>query len=88
MTRAEERQQAAEQKYPYVGGAKGAVCQACIPVFVEGAEWADRTLLDKASNYLSTLNIEHYRIGEDVYSMELVEDFRKAMAIDNKKKEL
>ena len=48
MKRQEERENAAKMKYPYKGGVKGDICQACIPIFIEGAKWADDTMIEKA----------------------------------------
>jgi len=41
MKRREEIENAAKQKYPYKGGTKGMICEASIPIFIQGAEWAD-----------------------------------------------
>ncbi len=48
MTRKEEIRQEAHRKYPYVGGTKGLICEASIPIFIQGAEWADKTMIEKA----------------------------------------
>ncbi len=48
MTRREEIENAAKQKYPYEGGTKGLICENSIPIFIQGAEWADKTMIDKA----------------------------------------
>ena len=40
---------------------------------------AYKAWIEKACEILSRFNIEHYRIGDDVYSMDLVRDFKKAM---------
>ena len=34
---------AAEKAYPYKGGAKGYICESSIPIFIQGAMWADET---------------------------------------------
>lgn len=41
MTRKEQIENAAKQKYPYEGGTKGLICENSIPIFIQGAEWAD-----------------------------------------------
>ena len=41
MTRKEQIEKAAKQKYPYEGGTKGTICEWSIPIFIQGAEWAD-----------------------------------------------
>ena len=52
MTRREEIENAAKQKYPYEGGTKGLICENSIPIFIQGAEWADKTMIEKACSYL------------------------------------
>ena len=41
MTRKEQIEKAAMQKYPYEGGTIGMICEFSIPIFIKGAEWAD-----------------------------------------------
>lgn len=53
--------------------------------FDEGAEWADRTMIDKACEWLhSALYLDHERSIEHRYATleELLNDFRKAMKGD------
>ena len=52
MTRREEIIQEAHRKYPYVGGTKGLICENSIPIFIQGAEWADKTMIDKACEWI------------------------------------
>ena len=52
MERREEINQAAHKAYPYIGGTKGYICENSIPIFIQGAEWADRTMIDKICNWL------------------------------------
>ena len=47
MTRKEEIRQEAHRKYPYVGGTKGLICENSIPIFIQGAEWADKTMIER-----------------------------------------
>ena len=47
--------------------------------FLEGAEWADKSMIDKACEWLESVNLDYYQIREGVFSKELVADFRKAM---------
>lgn len=76
MTRKEETLQAAEKAYPYKGGTKGAICKASIPVFVQGAEWADKTMIERAIEYFSP----HIQDNSGGYDRKLIlERFRKAM---------
>lgn len=51
MTRKEEIRQEAHRKYPYEGGTKGTICEFSIPIFIQGAEWADKTMIEKAYEY-------------------------------------
>ena len=75
MTRREEIENAAKQKYPYEGGTKGLICENSIPIFIQGAEWADKTMIEKATQWLFE-NVYDYLNTED---QERVESFRKAM---------
>ena len=82
MKRREEIRQEAHRKYPYEGGIKGLICENSIPIFIQGAEWADKTMIDKACKWL--LNIDYdgrrYRDFWEEFNEELfVNDFRKAM---------
>lgn len=72
MTRREEIENAAKQKYPYEGGTKGLICENSIPIFIQGAEWADKTMIEKVEQWL-------IRGGYFVNSNETIEDFRKVM---------
>lgn len=51
MTRKEEIEKAAHQKYPYEGGTLGMICERSIPIFIQGAKWADKTIIKKAYEY-------------------------------------
>lgn len=51
MTRKEEIRQEAHRKYPYEGGTLGMICERSIPIFIQGAEWADKTMIEKACQY-------------------------------------
>lgn len=48
--------------------------------FVDGAKWADKTMIEKACKWLKD-NIENYYYLEDCveYFDEMIEDFRKSM---------
>ena len=52
MERREEINQAAHKAYPYIGGTKGYICENSIPIFIQGAEWADRTMIDRICEWL------------------------------------
>lgn len=79
MTRIEEIENAAKQKYPYEGGIKGMICENSIPIFIQGAEWADKTMIDKACKWMEeNLREVHPRTGEEVCIVNL-NSFREAM---------
>ena len=46
---------------------------------IDGALWADKTMIEKACEWLESVNLDYYQIREGVFSRELVDDFRKAM---------
>ena len=88
MKRREEIEKAAHQKYPYEGGTKGLICENSILVFIQGAEWADKTMIDKACKWLKEHIYEYIAVGNtdygkpyDIYlcNEELFDDFHKAM---------
>lgn len=54
MKRKEQIEKAAHQKYPYVGGTKGLICENSIPIFIQGAEWSDKTMVDKACQWIES----------------------------------
>ena len=67
MTRKEEIKQKALSKYPQGTNRYNK--------FIEGAKWADKTMIDKATQWLFE-NVYDYLNPED---QERVESFRKAM---------
>ena len=76
MKRREEIERESKQKYPYEGGIKGLICENSIPIFIQGAEWADKTMINKACEWLKE-NIEGGVHPQSAYGF--VEKFRKAM---------
>ena len=60
MTRKEEIRQEAHRKYPYEGGTKGLICENSIPIFIQGAEWADKTMIEKACQWF---NLHFRQVG-------------------------
>jgi hypothetical protein len=70
MKREEEINIAAKNKYPYIKGLPQTSAHQAI--FIEAAEWADRTMLDRVCEWLKDG-------GYFVNSNETIEDFRKAM---------
>lgn len=81
MTRREEREKAAKQKYPYEGGTKGLICENSIPIFIQGAEWADKTMIEKACKWMKEQVYQEYGGGplERLIPDTRIDDFRKAM---------
>ena len=83
MKRTEEIEKAAHQKYPYEGGTKGLICENSIPIFIQGAEWADKTMIDKACKWLEkNLPYMEYITNASPYRQsksEFIETFRKNM---------
>ena len=81
MTRKEEIMQAAEEYYNEV---KYLSDLSAFPIaaFKAGAEWADRTMLDKVCAWLKSYRQEtHDGIGyiAGIVNDKTIEDFRKAM---------
>lgn len=81
MKRREEIENAAKQKYPYEGGTKGIICEASIPIFIQGAEWADKTMIEKACDWMKEQVYQEYGGGplERLIPDTRIEEFRKAM---------
>lgn len=77
MKREEEINIAAKNKYPYIKGLPQTSAHQAI--FVEGAEWADKTTLDRACEWLkSVLACGDDYIGDKVviaYDYETVDEF-------------
>jgi hypothetical protein len=73
MKREEEINIAAKNKYPYIKGLPQSSSHQAI--FIEGAEWADKTMLDRACEWLSIYYPNIDRMGID----EFVTAFRQAM---------
>ena len=82
MTRREEITQSAKNKYPYIKGLPQSASNQA--VFIEAAEWADKTMIDKACDWLNQ-NVEKYesvtKMGYMPFSLieDMINDFRKAM---------
>ena len=85
MKREEEINIAAKNKYPYIKGLPQSSAHQAI--FVEGAEWADKTMLDRACEWLEnelkeTDNKNGYPTVEGLYFVsvkEFINEFRQAM---------
>lgn len=77
MTRREEiNQQAEEYRQPYRDGGYHLSSKDIRDAFEEGAEWADKTMIDKACEWLQEEVLNDYK---GVVWDQIVEDFRKAM---------
>lgn len=78
MTRKEEIRQEANRKYPYEGGIKGMICENSIPIFIQGAEWADKTMIDKVCDWIHDMALD-YMQGDitDVKWEAMFADLRK-----------
>lgn len=63
MKRKEEIENAAHQKYPYEGGTLGMICERSIPIFIQGAEWADKTMIEKAKTWVKNCFIGSFSEG-------------------------
>lgn len=59
------------------------ICSAYGIGFLEGAEWADKTMIDKVCEWLEDNIYDYLYINRDFneadYKNELIEDLRKAM---------
>ena len=65
MTRREEITQTAKNEYPYIKGLPQSTSHQAI--FIEAAEWADKTMIDKACKWIT----EHIDIP---YEGEFIDD--------------
>lgn len=87
MTRKQQIEGEARRRNPYVGGTKGDISSALMEEFIAGAEWADKTMIDKACDlYRKELQQMQKLLAmirtdaADVLNIEgSVADFRKAM---------
>lgn len=82
MTRDEEIRRAAgnvairDNKGQY---AHGFLMQALREAFTEGAQWADRTMIERASHWLA-YNAKEYLDADNGYdTYKMIEEFQKAM---------
>jgi len=77
MTRKEEREQASFEYHskPYLGAIKDD--------FVNGAEWADETMIEKVCDWLEDNIYDYLYINRDFneadYKKDLIEDLKKSM---------
>lgn len=79
MTRQEEIIEASKEYSLNRFNIRPDVVQDC---FIEGAKWADKTMLEKACKWLEDIDFdgEYFRDAEDFFSNEVfIIEFRKAM---------
>lgn len=82
MTRKQQIEGKARQRNPYVGGTKGDLCSALMEEFIAGAQWADKTMIDKAVEWLKNYRqYTHDGMGytSGIVNDRTIDDFRKAM---------
>lgn len=75
MTRAEQKINAAEQ-YAHVGDMYDLKTS-----FIAGAEWADKTMLDKVCKWLDVIDFDmtYWNSEEGFCKEDFINDFKKAM---------
>ena len=77
MKRKDEITQSAKNKYPYIKGLSQSVSNQA--VFIEAAEWADKTMIDKACEWLMKYFVlDHEGMSPSGYGV-FEYMFRKAM---------
>ena len=83
MTRREEiEQQAEEYRQPYRDGGYRLSSKDVRDAFEEGAEWADKTMIEKACEWLKEniwVYINYEGCSGEELENDVIEDFRKAM---------
>lgn len=49
--------------------------------FIQGAEWADKTMIDKACEWLSDIDfdMEYWNFEDGFFKEKFIKDFKKAM---------
>lgn len=77
MTREEQIRQAARiraDQYSHPGE-----WNDCYRHFSQGAEWADRTLIERVCEWLESINTDNYMDSGIFQMYDLIQDFKKAM---------
>lgn len=79
MTREEEIRNKAKNKYPYIKGLPQTLTHK--EIFIEGAKWADKTMIEKAINWLENtdFDMEYWNNEDGFCKRKFINDFRKAM---------
>lgn len=73
-------QQAEEYRQPYRDGGYRLSSKDIKDAFEEGAEWADKTMIEKACDWIKA-NMPNYINFEEgfIYEVDMADDLRKAM---------
>ena len=83
MTRREEIVKATKEcREDYVGLGRYLTSDDIADAFEEGAEWADKTMIEKACKWLINIDFDdfHFRDCDETFNNDLfVDSFRKAM---------
>lgn len=79
MNRKEEREAVAKNKYPYIKGFPQTSSHQSI--FVEAAEWADETMIEKACRWLENVNTDDYMDSGVFQIHDMIRNFKKAMTM-------
>jgi hypothetical protein len=77
MTRREEIEKAAND-YINSDAVSTMNMQLAFGDFINGAEWADKTMIEKACEWIIE-NMPHYVSKDYTYEVDMADDFRKAM---------
>ena len=59
----------------YYQSSKCEIYDKCLKMAI----WKEQQMIDKAVEWLESVNLDYYQIREGVFSRELIEDFRKEM---------
>ena len=80
MTREEEIKKEAKNKYPYIKGLPQTLAHQ--EIFIEGAKWADKTMIDKACEWIKNNKHLYKVLSFGSLSTDwdkFIREFRKAM---------
>ena len=85
MTRREEIEQQAEMfRQPYRGSGNYSTSMDIKNAFQEGAEWADKTMIDKVCEILKNVTVTYNKrffgkCEENAFDADFIKEFRQAM---------
>ena len=82
--RDEIKQQAEEYRQPYRDGGYRLSSKDVRDAFEEGAEWADKTMIEKACEILKNVTVTYNKrffgkCEENAFDADFIKEFRKAM---------